>query len=145
MTEAAKRILLLIAVLAAVGMVDSSLALRNHYAKSETSFCELGQSFNCDIVNRSSYSVMMGIPVALIGILGYGGLLFLSTLWRNRAETPTLLAVAAYAGLGFALYLTYIEGYILGTWCILCLASLALIVAIAALSSALLVKAMRNL
>ena len=30
----------------------------------------------------------------------------------------------------FALYLTYIEGYVLETWCILCLSSLGLIAAI---------------
>jgi uncharacterized membrane protein len=44
------------------------------------------------------------------------------------------LLVAAVGGLGFALYLTYIEGYVLGTWCILCLSSLAMIAGIAVLA-----------
>jgi uncharacterized membrane protein len=38
-----------------------------------------------------------------------------------------LLFGGAAAGLAFALYLTYVEGRILGVWCILCLSSLALI------------------
>jgi uncharacterized membrane protein len=38
-----------------------------------------------------------------------------------------MLFGGASAGLAFALYLTYIEGRILGVWCILCLTSLALI------------------
>ena len=38
-----------------------------------------------------------------------------------------MLFGAAGAGLAFALYLTYIEGRVLGVWCILCLSSLALI------------------
>jgi len=42
--------------------------------------------------------------------------------------------VAAVGGLGFALYLTYIEGYVLGAWCILCLSSLAMIAGIAVLA-----------
>ena len=40
------------------------------------------------------------------------------------------MLAAAVVGLGFALYLTYVEGYVLETWCILCLSSLGLIAAI---------------
>jgi uncharacterized membrane protein len=46
-----------------------------------------------------------------------------------------MLLVGSTAGLGFALYLTYIEKFVLATWCILCLSSLTLIVLITALSS----------
>ncbi len=123
-----------IAVLAAAGMAVSAVSLQRHYAKSATAFCEVGEKFNCDIVNRSEYSSVMGIPVAGIGVAGYGVLLALATAYRSRAETPLRLLVAALAGLGFALYLTYIEGYVLGTWCILCLSSLGLIAGIAVLA-----------
>jgi uncharacterized membrane protein len=73
----------------------------------------------------------------LIGVAGYGLLLTLSTRCRSRPETPTRLLMAAAAGLVFALYLTYIEAYVLTTWCILCLTSLALIASIAALAGVL--------
>jgi uncharacterized membrane protein len=63
--------------------------------------------------------------------------LTLSTLGRSRPETPTRLLTAAAAGLVFALYLTYIEAYVLTTWCILCLTSLALIASITALAGVL--------
>ena len=76
-----------------------------------------------------------GVPVALIGIAGYLAVLTLATLYRNRDEAPAMLAIGSLAGLGFALYLTYIEGFVLATWCILCLSSLALIFSIAVLSS----------
>jgi vitamin-K-epoxide reductase (warfarin-sensitive) len=132
---AENRILYLaIAVLAVSGVVVSAVSLERHYAKSATAFCELGERFNCDIVNRSEYSSVMGIPVAGIGIAGYGVLLALATVYRSRAETPTRLLATALAGLGFALYLTYIEGYVLGTWCILCLSSLGLIAGISILA-----------
>jgi uncharacterized membrane protein len=72
--------------------------------------------------------------VAGIGVVGYGVLLVLATVYRSRAETPTWLLAAAMAGLGFALYLTYVEGYVLETWCILCLSSLGLIAGIAILA-----------
>jgi vitamin-K-epoxide reductase (warfarin-sensitive) len=131
----ASRILFLaIATLAVAGMVVSAVALQRHYAKSATAFCEVGERFNCDIVNRSEYSSLMGIPVAGIGMVGYGVLLALATVRRSRRETPLWLLVAALAGLGFALWLTYVEGYVLETWCILCLSSLGLIGTIAVLA-----------
>jgi uncharacterized membrane protein len=123
-----------IAVLAAAGIVVSAVSLQRHYAKSATAFCEVGEKFNCDIVNRSEYSSVMGIPVAGIGIAGYGVLLALATVYRSRAETPLRLLAAAVAGFGFALWLTYVEGFVLGTWCILCLSSLGMIAGIAVLA-----------
>jgi vitamin-K-epoxide reductase (warfarin-sensitive) len=132
---------LAIAVVALAGMVVSSISLQRHYAKSATSFCEVGEKFNCDIVNRSEYSSVMGIPVAGIGIVGYGVLLCLATIYRSRVETPLRLLLASAAGLAFALYLTYVEGYVLETWCILCLSSLALIATITLLAVALKLRA----
>lgn len=124
---------MVIAVLAMAGMAVSAVSLQRHYAKSESKFCEFGEKFNCDTVNRSEYSSIMGIPVAGIGVVGYGVLLTLATAYRSRPDIPLRLLAGAAAGLCFALYLTYIEGYILGTWCILCLSSLGLIAGIAVL------------
>jgi uncharacterized membrane protein len=127
-------VFLAIAILAVVGVVVSAVSLQRHYATSATAFCEIGEKFNCDIVNRSEWSSVMGIPVAGIGLVGYGVLLALATVYRSRAETPMRLLVAAFAGLAFALYLTYVEGYVLETWCILCLSSLGLIAGITLLA-----------
>jgi len=135
MTTPARRILPLIAVLALGGVAVSSVSLYHHYGTSQTSYCDFGESFNCDIVNRSTCSTILGVPVALIGIAGYLGLLVLAIFYRNRPDTPGLLTVASVAGLGFALYLTYIEGFVLAAWCILCLSSLGLIFSISVLSS----------
>ena len=125
---------LFIAILSVAGVVDSAIALQRHYAKSDTNFCDFNQKFNCDVVNRSEYSTMVGIPVAGIGIAGYAALFVLATFLKSRPETPTRLLAASLAGLVFALYLTYIEAYELTTWCILCVASLVLIVLISTLA-----------
>jgi vitamin-K-epoxide reductase (warfarin-sensitive) len=138
-TEARNGILfILIAILSVAGALDSAIALQRHYAKSDSNFCDFNQKFNCDIVNRSEYSTMVGIPVAGIGVAGYAALFALATFLKSRPETPTRLLAASLAGLVFALYLTYIEAYELTTWCILCVASLVLIFLISIL--ALLVK-----
>jgi len=125
---------LVIAILSLAGLIVSAVSLQRHYAKSATSYCEFGEKFNCDIVNRSEYSSLIGIPVAGIGVAGYGLLLVLSTFQRFHDQTPTRLLLAAGAGLAFALYLTYVEAYVLMTWCILCLTSLALIALITVLA-----------
>ena len=116
---------ILIAILSIAGVIVSAVSLQRHYAKSATQFCDFSQRFSCDIVNRSEYSSIMDIPVAGIGVAGYALLFVLATFFRSRAETPNRLVGAAIAGLAFALYLTYIEAYVLETWCILCLISLA--------------------
>lgn len=129
-----------VAILSLAGLIVSTISLQRHYAKSATQFCDFSQRFSCDIVNRSEYSSIMGIPVAGIGVVGYAFLLVLSTFRRRRSATPNRLLGAAIAGLGFALYLTYIEGYALETWCVLCLISLLLISLITVFAIAVRVK-----
>ena len=135
-SPAANRILFaLIAIFSFAGIVDSSISLQRHYAKSATAYCDFSQKFSCDIVNRSEYSEIVGIPVAGVGVAGYTALLVLSIWRRSRPESPLWLLAASLAGLAFALYLTYIEAYQLMTWCILCLVSLALISLISVLAA----------
>jgi uncharacterized membrane protein len=135
-SSATNRILFtLIAVLSLAGVVDSAIALQRHYAKSATTYCDFSQKFSCDIVNRSEYSEIEGIPVAGIGVAGYAALFVLSTFWKSHGETPFRLLAVSLAGLAFALYLTCIEAYQLMTWCILCLISLVLIFFISVLAA----------
>jgi uncharacterized membrane protein len=131
----AQRVLFgVVAILSLGGVTLSAVSLQRHYAKSATAYCDFSQKFSCDIVNRSEYSSIEGIPVAAIGVAGYAALVLLATFWRARVETPNRLMGAALAGFAFALYLTYIEAYELRTWCILCLSSLVLISLISVLT-----------
>jgi uncharacterized membrane protein len=135
MTDHSRHILLVIALLAVAGVAVSSVSLAHHYAKSKSSYCDFGETFNCDMVNRSVYSVVMGVPVALIGVVGYVALLALATVYRSKAETPAMLLMGGLVGLTFALYLSYVEAFVLAVWCILCLSSLTLIFTITVLSA----------
>lgn len=140
--SAGNRVLfLIVAILSLAGAIVSGVSLERHYAKSATSYCDFNQQFNCDIVNRSEWSTVAGIPVAAIGVAGYAVLFLFATLWRSHAETPTRLLIAALIGFAFALYLTYIEAYQLMTWCILCLTSQALIFLISVTAIVVKVKA----
>jgi vitamin-K-epoxide reductase (warfarin-sensitive) len=144
MTPAARSMFVVVAALALAGVAVSSVSLHHHFGSSQTSYCDFGANFNCDIVNRSTYSTVFGVPDALIGILGYAGLFTLATFYRHKAETPATLLGCSLAGLAFALYLTYIEAFVLATWCILCLSSLALISLITVLSAVLMISSKRE-
>ena len=118
----------LIAILALAGVVVSALALRVHYC-ADTEPCSINEKWDCGIVNHSPFAEVLHIPVAAIGIAGYLALAGLA-LARQRF----LLFLAALAGLGFALRLTFIEEYVLQVWCLYCVISQAVIALIALLS-----------
>ena len=108
--------------LAALGIVVSSLALREHYRTDDNSPCSINDRWDCGIVNKSPFAMIAGIPVAVIGIAGY---LLLGVLALKRFYK--LFLAGALAGLGFSLYLANIEAQILGVWCIYCVISLGVI------------------
>lgn len=121
-------------LIAAVGVVLSCISVYDHYKKDSSSFCNINETFNCDIVNRSIYSEIGGIPVSIIGVVGYAALMVLSRMsWQRRHSL--LMLLGTIGGLGFALYLTYIEARVLMVWCIVCLCSLATISVLTILSS----------
>lgn len=113
-----------IAVLALAGAVVSFLALQVHYSTT-TSPCSINEKWDCGIVNHSSYAMIEGIPVALIGIIGY-----LLILWLGMARQKMFVLIASAGGIAFSLYLTHIERDVLGVWCLYCVISLGIIVLI---------------
>jgi len=111
----------LLVVLAVLGIVASSLALREHY-RTENSPCSINERWDCGIVNHSPYAKFLGVPVAVIGIVGY---VLLGLLAGFRAYPWMLpLVTGAFA---FAIHLADVENYVLGVWCIYCVISLGII------------------
>jgi|SRR5579862_32463 len=114
-----KYVLLTLAVL---GVIVSSLALREHYREYGDSPCSINEHWDCGVVNHSPYAMLGPVPVATLGIVGY---LFMAALAFQRSYR--LLLVPTFGGLSFSLYLANIEAHILGVWCIYCVISLAII------------------
>ncbi len=114
-----KYVLLTLAVL---GVIVSSLALREHYREYGDSPCSINEHWDCGVVNHSPYAMLGPIPVATLGIVGY---LFMAALAFQRSYR--LLLVPTFGGLSFSLYLANIEAHILGVWCIYCVISLGII------------------
>jgi vitamin-K-epoxide reductase (warfarin-sensitive) len=112
----------LLLILAVLGVIVSSLALREHYRMYGDAPCSINERWDCGVVNHSPYAMLAGIPVAAIGIAGY---ILMAALAFFRSYR--LLLVPTFAGLAFSLHLANIEAHVLGVWCIYCVISLGII------------------
>lgn len=118
----------LILALAILGIAVSAFALQVHYSTSAQPYTH-SSGWSCGLVNHSHLSTIELIPVAAIGVGGYL-LLALLTWFRRRGWT----CLFAWIGLGFAAYLSWLEAYVLQTWCLSCVISQCLIALIALLA-----------
>ena len=100
-----------------------------HYA-GISPVCEIAHG--CEKVQNSRWSELAGVPVALLGLLGYVGIL--AALFVP-GETGLLAAAGqAVVGFGFSAYLTYREVFTIDAICIWCVASAVLMAALAVLT-----------
>lgn len=121
-----KKILQWMISLAIVGLVLSSYAFLHNRGFASGSICTVNATINCDVVNKGPYSIFFGVPVALIGVVGYIFLLIGSIMKYRQFEDRTMsifLFGLSYLGFGFSLYLTSIEATVLHAWCLICIAS----------------------
>lgn len=107
------------------GLLASLYSVKTHYEDSDHAICSFNEVFNCDVVNHSAYSEFFGIPVAIIGIAGYVFIMASIMQYRNskNALLMNLISLSVILGAFFSAYLTYIEAYVLYTWCIICITS----------------------
>jgi uncharacterized membrane protein len=90
-----------------------------HYAGLKPA-CTAGQS--CVKVQTSQWSKLDGVPVALLGLIGYIGIL-ITLLLPDREETRLATLGITVIGFGFSVYLTYREGHSIHAYCEECLTS----------------------
>ena len=123
--------LFFIFIFSILGILLSGYSLYHHYSTSK-GICDINEKLSCDVVNRSIYSEIFGIPVALIGILGYLCLALVSYIMikNNSNDFKDLLFLSSLLGLLFSAYLTYVEAFKLYTFCPLCLGSAFIIIII---------------
>ena len=101
-----------------------------HYAGGEP-VCAIAHG--CATVQKSTYAELLGVPVALLGLLGYVGIL--AALVRDGEQGRTAAAFLSLAGFGFSAWLTYVEVARLDAICIWCVASAICMTLLAGLST----------
>jgi protein-disulfide isomerase/uncharacterized membrane protein len=114
------------------GLVLSILLEQIHFKLQSDpafhSFCAIDRTMNCDIVARSPYAVLFGVPVAAWGIFGYAMAAVVS-LWGALRRRSLL---AAGCGLYLAIFfvassavLGAVSAFLVSAVCILCLGTYA--------------------
>ena len=89
----------------------------------------------CETVQQSSYAEIVGIPVALLGLVGYAAILGL-ILW-DAPYARLGAAMLALVGLAFSAYLVVLQLFVIDATCVWCLANDVLIAPALALLTAL--------
>ena len=109
-----------------LSIVLEQIHFKIHTDPTFHSFCAIDRKVNCDIVARSPYAVLFGVPVAAWGIFAYA-VAGLVSLWGLRSRRPQL---AIGCGLGLALIyavasvvLGGVSAFLVTVVCILCLAT----------------------
>jgi len=117
--------------LALIGLALAVVLARLHQQAHAgiASFCAVNETFNCDRVATSRYSVVLGIPVAVWGALGYGLAAALAA-WalgrRGKSSWPRgVLFLVAAAAVAASVALAFVSKHLIGAFCILCAASWA--------------------
>jgi uncharacterized membrane protein len=116
-----------IAALALAGLGVAGYLTYAHYAHVAP-VCATG---GCETVQRSSYAELAGVPVALLGLVGYALLLGSSAL--RGANTALAAAGVAISGAAFSGYLLWAQLGPIGAVCQWCLGSDVLMASLVAL------------
>ena len=105
--------------------VDRKLAKNSEYH----AVCDISNKISCTAVTKSPFSKMFGVPNALLGILFYAfimGAAYLQLLWA--------VLIASVAAVILDIYLFYIMHTRIKKYCIACIATYAVNLAILLLS-----------
>ncbi len=106
--------------LALLGLGIATYLTVAHYAGFKVACTATGNP--CQTVQTSVYSQVAGVPVALLGLIGY--VLILGTLLAPEQEIMRLATLAiSLFGCGFSAYLTYRELYSIKAICEWCVTS----------------------
>lgn len=125
-----------VALVALAGVAVAGYLTYVHY-QPDALICTSGGG--CETVQDSSYAELAGIPVALLGLLGYVAIL--GSLVKDTETTRSATALLAIGGLGFSLWLTYVEIWELEAICIWCVGSAICMTLLAGLATTRLLRA----
>jgi uncharacterized membrane protein len=106
-------------VLAVLGIGVAGYLVYVHYADVDP-VCNIAHG--CHKVQTSEYAELAGIPVALLGLIGYVSILGALLVPRQGEAARMAAALFALVGFGFSMYLTYRELFTIDAicqWCVL--------------------------
>ncbi len=124
------RLRLATGLLALLGLGIAGYLTYVHY-EGLTPLCLAGGG-GCEKVQSSDYAELGGIPVAVLGLIGYAGILLSLALPVELGRLAA--AFLSLVGFGFSAYLTWAELFRIDAICQWCVASALVMTALAVIS-----------
>jgi uncharacterized membrane protein len=115
-------------VLALAGAAVAAYLTWVHYADLQP-FC-VGGGGGCERVQSSDYAKLAGVPVAVLGLVGYLAILATAVLGEDTGAFAA--AFLALTGFAYSVYLTYVELVEIKAICQWCVVSAVIMTALAA-------------
>lgn len=127
-------LMIAILVIALLGTLEASYLTFVHYYGLKALVCAGAHNgvSSCEQVQSSAYSKLAGIPVAVLGLLGYLSILASLRIKGDLGRGAGFCV--ALIGCGFSLYLTYREVFTLKEICEWCVGSAVLMTILAILT-----------
>jgi uncharacterized membrane protein len=120
-TPSPSRAAYVVALLAAIiGLTASVYLTAEHYNHAKSFACPETAAINCLKVTTSSWSVIAGIPVAVLGLAYFAVMTVLVAYPGQRREVQYLRLVGGTTGVAAAVYLIYLELFRINAICLWC-------------------------
>ncbi|AKM78803.1 MAG: hypothetical protein UX85_C0004G0186 [Candidatus Beckwithbacteria bacterium GW2011_GWB1_47_15] len=101
--------------LSVFGIILASYLFYSYLAPVPPGLCDITATVNCDAVTKGPLAEFLGLPVALIGLVGY-----ILILYSALMKLPKLMLAMAAFGMVFCLRLTYLEIFVEKVFCPVC-------------------------
>jgi uncharacterized membrane protein len=124
-----RRLVIAIVALCLLGIADAGYLTYVHYAGIKVACLAHA---GCETVQASRWSKLDGVPVSLLGLIGY--IAILGTLFIRTELGRALGFGIALIGFGFSMYLTYREVFTIKAICQWCVASAVFMTALMVLT-----------
>jgi uncharacterized membrane protein len=117
-------------IVSTLGLILSLYLLVQHTRlkagiQDKDGFCHIGEGFDCNSVNASAFSEIVGIPIAALGALFFFTLLILVAFHppesRYYRKTQIITARLSTLALGIDLILFGLQYFVIRKFCLFCL------------------------
>jgi protein-disulfide isomerase/uncharacterized membrane protein len=124
-----KKLFIIEIILFIAGALIATHLVVNHYSiingEAFDSFCKIGKFFDCNLVNGSRFSEIVGIPIATFGLTYYIFAIvlvyFAASSVHTRRDAMLLLVAGATASVAMSIVMAAITIFKLRTACLMCM------------------------
>ena len=109
-----------------LALAGIGVSLYMSYVETQHASAVCGPVGDCNAVQSSPYARLLGIPIGVLGVLGYVAILVVWWWQRLRHDrlaghAPMVMFTLTFVGTLFSIYLTFLEPFVIGAVCMWCI------------------------